>query len=51
MTNPDDEGVGSVGARHTDANSVLSETAQTASARTAKAIVINPHSVYSKDST
>jgi len=50
MTNPDSEGVGSVGAGHTNANSVLSGTVQTNSVRIAKAAAIDRRSVYSKDS-
>ncbi len=51
MMNPDVEGVGSAGVGHTDENSVRSKIVQTASAPIAKAIVTNPHSVFSKDST
>ncbi len=51
MTSPDTEGVGSVATEHTAANSVPSETARTGSVRIAKAAVIDPHSVFLKDST
>src|SRR6266702_1472359 len=51
MTSPDVEGVGSVGAEHTGANSVPCRTNQTGSVRIARAAVTDPHSVSLRDLT